>query len=221
MAVATYDQVRFAQAFLRSVGANWRNNYLILLVVAWIVAANRGWSRVRGNNPFLVRATAADARFRVGTFKLNGITYSRYASWTVAVAATIATLQKGYPSPYSINTLQKILDAFRGSAKGYKAAQAVAYALSNSPWDDPRRFRTAKGKNLILVVMSRFTGLQLQPPTKPPPVRPPKPTKNFPTPGRYPIPETHHKWPVPTAPLSFLRERQWVPDLWTSRKQGT
>lgn len=217
MAVATYDQVRYAQAFLRSVGANWRDNYLILVVVAWIIAANRGWTRIRGNNPFLVRATAADARYRVGTFKLNGVVYSRYASFDAAIPATIHVFLRGYPG--NTNTLWVVLRAFR-QAKGSKGAAAVAYALSNSHWDDPRKYTTAKGKNLILVVMSRFTGLQLKPPIKPPPVRPPKKPqdRNFPTPGRYPIPEVHHKWPVPTAPLSFLRERQWVPDIWTSRK---
>lgn len=217
MAVATYDQVRFAQAFLRSVGANWRDNYLILVVVAWIIAANRGWSRIQGNNPFLVRATNFDTRYRVGTFKRNGITYSRYAGLDSAINATILSLQKGFP--FSPAAFQGILKAFR-QARGYKGAAAVAYALSNSAWDNPRQYRTSKGKNLILVVMSRFTGIQLEPPTKPPPTRPPKPkpTPNFPTPGRYPIPEVHHDWPSPTAPRAFLEERQWKPPIWTSRR---
>ncbi len=216
MAVATYDQVRFAQAFLRSVGANWKDNYLILVVVAWVMAGNRGWN-IRGNNPFLVFATSADARFRIGTFTVNGLRYSRYASLSSAFAATIATLQKGYQS-HGANDLAAILRAFR-AARGIKGAQAVAQALSNSPWDYPRRYRTSKGKNLILVIMSRFTGLQLEPPVKPPPKRPPpKPKPRFPDPGKYPIPEVRHDWPSPTAPISFLHERQWKPDIWTTRK---
>lgn len=209
MATASYGQVVLAQQFLRSIGADYRDNYLILVTVAWITAANRGWGNIQGNNLFLTPSTLIDAKYRTGTFRRNGGVYSRYASTSTAIAAAIATLRFG-----------RLAAAFQ-SAHGIRGTRQIAAALSNSPWDQGH-YLSKKGQNLILVALSRYTGLQLQPPQKPPPKRPPekKPKPRAQPPQlRYPLPSTQHDWPSPFAPLRFLRERQWVPPLWTERKR--
>lgn len=162
MAVVQYPEVKFAQDFLKAVGGNWTDSYLILAVAAWLEAT----PSIRTD--------------------------------TQAVLRMLRT------QPY-----KQVLYDFQHK-HGSKGAVLILTALSLAGWNGIH-YLDKQRRNRLLIYLSRFTGLQLQPPTK----KPPKPRPPLPPAPRSPQPVAAQKWPDPLAPRDFLQARQWKPKLGT------
>lgn len=92
MAKVTEREVRFARAFLKSVGGNQSNGYLLLAVIAWIRAeVGVNFRFMRGNNPFNIRRSSYASGYT--QTRGNG-SFAIFKNLTVAAKATVAFLIK-------------------------------------------------------------------------------------------------------------------------------
>jgi len=105
-------ETTFAQAFIKQLGGDINNVYLITAVVAWMRQESGGLSKVVGNNPFNLRPGRDDARFRSGTRK------SKKGNGTFSVYASLA---KGAQA--AANRLVKAGNDYRGYGAIVKAAR--------------------------------------------------------------------------------------------------
>lgn len=174
--VASAKEVEAAQAFLRYVGADSHNNYLILAVVSWFYQESGGLSRVIGNNPFNIRPGIASKLSSGVRRSRNGngffLIFPNLDTGFRAAALVLKALSPSYGYGLVVQALR------RGSAVDFLVALAMSswdaghYGVTGS--DNPADPR----QNHLLAVYSSFTGLQLPSPKqdpKPPPKEHPQP----------------------------------------------
>lgn len=142
-------EVRGAQMFLRVLGADWHDPYLVRAVVAWFRQESGSVARVVGNNPFNIRPGVASKyasgtrRGRVGSF----LVFRRLSRGFGGAALVLRTLAPTYGYGRVIE------EARAGDALGFLAALAL------SSWDASHYGATAatarsKANHLIGVYAS-------------------------------------------------------------------
>ena len=188
-------ETTFAQAFIKQLGGDINNVYLITAVVAWMRQESGGLSKVVGNNPFNLRPGRDDARFRSGTRKSkkgNG-TFSVYASLAKGAQAAANRL-------ISAGSDYRGYDAIVAAARGkysqrvedqQKQARDFLKGVAMSKWDashygaiihqkiEDGRYEDIyqESWNHLIKVWQNIPGVNWVPvAVKPPPVKqPPKP----------------------------------------------
>lgn len=185
--VATLDEVKGAQAFLRYIGVTYTDQYLILAVVAWFRQESGSIGKVIGNNPFNIRSSplASGRRPQYGTVSvINPITGFKTGTKRAIVGyfATFSSLEKGFQAAAYLLLhgnkaygYQLAVKALRNG--GQQGARDFLVALALSSWD-AAHYGThgpsdaATTNNHLLVIYSKFTGLTLPAaaPQKPKPV---------------------------------------------------
>jgi len=197
-------EVGFAQAFLKQLGGDYNNVYLITAVVAWMRQESGGLSKVIGNNPFNLRPGKDDERFRSGTRKTrngNGFfsVYSSLAKGAQAAANRLLSAGADYRG------YAAIVAATRGNYSKVQADQALQArdflkAIALSKWnashygairvtptrtgDPTHKTWTAydENKNHLILLWRSFTGLSFPPVKNPAPEQPrnrPQPQKSL------------------------------------------
>jgi hypothetical protein len=132
MSKATVKERQFAEAFLREVGADIRNIYLVTAVVAWM--RQESGQHYIGNNVFNIRNSKLASGYRQS--KGNGH-FAIFASLAIAAKATALFLVGNSRSGYGYD---KVLAALRRSndntVKG-EQKQGIDFlaALAMSKWD--------------------------------------------------------------------------------------
>lgn len=122
---ATTAEIAGARAFLRYLGADWRDPDLVRAVVAWFRCESGSVKRVVGNNPFNIRPGVASPyasgvrKGRVGVFLM-------FSSLPRGFMAAGVVLRKLAPR-YGYGTVLRRLRA--------KDAQGFLVALARSSWD--------------------------------------------------------------------------------------
>lgn len=205
--VATTHEVLAAQAFLRTLGANWRDTYLVLAIIAWVrvaIALHHG----KYNNIFGLKPGAYDKAFRSGIYTTTGpfqphtgrptIQLSKYASLSKALQAFAVYLRT---QANSTNGFRLILSAIR-----HDRPSDVLWAASMSSID-PSHYGLGTTQ-LLFVEYSSFTGIA-QPGHPGTPGRPPtvKPAKIAPPPRSLQAPVVHPHYVNAYAVQSFYDER--------------
>jgi len=194
-------EVGFAQAFLKQLGGDYNNIYLITAVVAWMRQESGGLSKVIGNNPFNLRPGRDDLRFRSGTRKSkngNGF-FSVYASLAKGAQAAANRLISAGSDYRGYND---IVSAARGNYSkqpGDQALQARDFlkAIAMSKWNashygalditgppDERHYGEEyhEDANHLIMLWRKFTGLTfpaVKNPMPKPPRNRPKPQKSL------------------------------------------
>lgn len=192
MAKLTEKEVRFARSFLKYLGANQVNGYLLLAVIAWM--RQESGQTYLGNNPFNIRKSPFASGYRQ-TRNGNG-KFAIFANLDVAAKATVAFLKANAKFG---NYGPIIAAARRATGKDGGVQQALDFltAIAISKWDSAH-YGAADGdlgKNHLIKVWATLTGTSIPKQwfvdPKPKPKPPPKP------PFRQVVQRYHY--PVPTA----------------------
>jgi hypothetical protein len=160
---ATLAEVKAAQAFLRTLGADWHNQDIIRGVVAWFHQESGSISKVLGNNPFNIRIDSAAIGYRIT--KSNG------------KFAIFKTLEEGFQAAAGL-LLRGMGD--KGDARGYGLVVRAArhgvildflQAIAMSKWDAAHYGYTPEHpeNNHLLAAYNAITGLTLPVPPAPKP----------------------------------------------------
>lgn len=177
--IASLVEVHAAQAFLRHVGADWKNQDLIRGVVAWFRQASKdtygGRAQVRGNNIFGLRNSAG---------KLY--TYATFDAAAIAAADRLlaGSKIKGDPKAYGL--------VIRAAKSG--RISDFLQAIAMSAWDAAHYGYTPDHpeNNHLFAVFNAITGLTM-------PAPPPAPA-----PPRRRFPQQPRDIPHPFAPSPYL-----------------
>lgn len=179
--LASVKERRFAEAFLKFMGADTQNIYLVTAVIAWM--RKESGTTYIGNNVFNLRPGADDAKYRSGVRKAgNGNGYfSVYATLENAAKATANRL---IAAGHDYRGYWKVVNALRRSNAGTvkdKQQQALDFltALAMSKWS-ATHYGAPNGepwKNGLVRIWASITGLPALPaePPKKPRVRPSAP----------------------------------------------
>ena len=114
-----------AQTFLRVLGADYKNRYMVKAVVTWFRQETGGVSKVIHNNPFNIRPGVA-SKYSDGTWQGRVGTFLSFSTLSKGFAACAIALRSMAPY-YGYGTV--IIAAKSGNATRFLAA----LALSN--WD--------------------------------------------------------------------------------------
>jgi hypothetical protein len=144
-------EIRGAQMFLRVLGADWHDPYMVKAVIAWFRQESGGVSKVIQNNPFNIRPGIASSyangvwRGRVGLF----LSFSTLTRGFAAAALVLKTLAPRYGYGTVIKAAQS------GNALRFLAALAL------SSWDGSHYGTTSKAsayttKNHLIVVYKQL-----------------------------------------------------------------
>jgi hypothetical protein len=114
-----------AQTFLRTLGADYKNRYMIKAVIAWFRQESGGVSKVLYNNPFNIRPGVA-TKYSYGTWQGRVGSFLKFSSLSKGFAAAAMTLRAIAPA-YGYGTV--ITAAKSGNATRFLAALAL------SGWD--------------------------------------------------------------------------------------
>lgn len=176
-------EVSLAKMFLRAVGANANDGSLVLAIAAWVHVNWRGYSNIRGHNPFMTRiAWQGQGRYGAGTFKYKGQAYVKYRSLGDAVRHAAFIFRSSHKYSYLRDLTMGLRALRRGGGSG-AVDFLTALALSGWSvthfglgWQDLQR-NAATTVNPLLRAYSRSTYVL------PPTVQPaPKPSRPMPKP---------------------------------------
>jgi hypothetical protein len=178
---ASVKERRFAEAFLKFMGSDAKNVYLVTAVIAWM--RQESGSNYIGNNVFNLRPGKDDAKFRSGVRKSkNGNGY--FSVYPSLEAAAKATANRLISAGHDYRGYDKIVAAVRrasdGSAKDQQE-QGLDFltAVAMSKWD-ASHYGSPNGdawSNHLVAVWATITGLPALPAEK---VKQPKPRPSAP-----------------------------------------
>jgi hypothetical protein len=114
-----------AQMFLRVLGANYKNTYMIKAVIAWFRQESGGVSKVIHNNPFNIRPGAM-SKYSNGTWEGRVGIFLSFSTLPKGFAAAAMLLKRLAPS-YGYGTVIK-------AAQGGNAGRFLG-AIALSSWD--------------------------------------------------------------------------------------
>lgn len=184
--VATVAEVKAAQAFLKTIGADYKNQDLIRGVIAWFHQESGSIAKVLGNNPFNIRNDPNAIGYR--QTKGNGS------------FAIFATLEEGFQAAARL-LLRGMLndkDDYRGYGLIIKAARRgdildFLTAIAISKWDAGHYGYTPDHpeNNHLIGAYNAITGLTMPVP------KPPKPKPRQ-------LPKRPRDIPAPFQPTPFL-----------------
>lgn len=186
---ASLQEVRSAQAFLRTLGADWHNQDIVRGVIAWFHQESGSVSKVLGNNPFNIRNDPNAIGYR--QTKHNG----RFAIFK--------TLEEGFQAAARL-LLRGAKD--KGDARGYglivRAAKRGVIldfltAIAISKWDAGHYGYTPEHpeNNHLIAAYNAITGLTMPIPAKDRPVK-----RHF--------PQKPRDIPAPFKPSPYLDARE-------------
>jgi hypothetical protein len=168
--IATVKERRFAEAFLKHIGADVSNVFLVTAVIAWM--RRESGKTYIGNNVFNIRHSKYETGFRIGK---NG-RFATFKTLDLAAKATAALLLSAKPGDY--RGYDKVVKALRRAndqtQKGMQQ-QALDFltALAMSKWS-ATHYGAPHGEpwlNKLVAVWSTILGL---PPLPAEPVKPPR-----------------------------------------------
>ena len=119
------QEIAGAQLFLRVLGANYKNRYMVKAVIAWFRQESGGISKVIHNNPFNIRPGVA-SKYSNGTWPGREGVFLSFSTLSKGFAAAAVVLKSIAPS-YGYGTI--ITAARSGNATRLLAAIAL------SGWD--------------------------------------------------------------------------------------
>lgn len=173
--VAQELEVRAAQAFLKAIGASWKNTNLIYAVIAWMRQESGSLANIIGNNPFNIRPSKSIDQDLIAGIRRSKNGNGYFIIFKSLEAGLIGTAQLLLRAGHDWRKYDAIIRAFR---QGDSIGAINAIALS--AWDVSHYgYKPGdQSTNHIYTIYARFTGLQMPATPKPQkPVRRPQPVR--------------------------------------------
>jgi hypothetical protein len=220
--LASLTETLAAQAFLKTVGADWTNTSLVIAVVAWYRVSlhyysPKGGLKDVGYNPFFLKPGSFDKGIRIGTFKsknkLHEGTFSVYKTLADSLRALANYLLAGR---HTDSKFRLLVNAFRSGRVADALSGILQTSLAVGKYDAHSvTMRVGPAHHAhdedvwvpspLYAAYNAITGSTVPGKPKAPPKPPPKPPKPH---GEFVVPPPFSGYVSPFHAGTFYRARK-------------
>lgn len=169
----TNEQINAAQAFLRTLGADWHDNYLVLAIIAWGTVAIHG----KFHNIFNLHPGSWDKHLRTGTYKVDSGHFDPHAGRVMEEFSKYRNMFSAYVALANYLKANSKEFALILSSIRHDRVNDALFAISASSFD-PYHYGLGSTNRIYTVYNSLFIVIPgkkqpgPQPPPKPKPLAP-------------------------------------------------